>query len=1060
MPKKPLLYLLVIVLTGMFFHPAIARQNNIKFRWRNSHFSDRKLIHSANYDFQNQDGLSKLSANQQIDTLKVLAIRVQFQKDSNIGTTGDGTFDLSATSNYSINLPPHDKVYFEHQLQALSNYYKSVSRGKLVIQGDVYPADSDGAYQLPQKMEYYSPNTTDEELDRRLAELFRDAWQLADQQDNIPFENYDSFIIFHAGVGADISFDLEITPNNIPSVFLSFSDLKNALGANDPNYAGISVTSYSIRDGLILPETQNQQGYDIGLLGTMTLQFGHQIGLPNLYDTETGHTGIGVFGMMDQGSGNFSGIMPAQPCAWSKVFLGWEEPIEVNEGANLDVASSLAENSSKIYKIPINAHEYYLIENRQRHIKRSENITIGYDHNGARLNFAEDGKINIPDNVDKMGVIVDIEEYDFGLPGSGILIWHIDENVIAENYASNRVNVDMNHRGVDLVEADGAQDIGHFYNFFGITGYESGSEWDMWWDENDAFIYANDSTRFGPNKSLVGFTPSSIPNSNTLSGARSNVSITDFSEIKPIMAFTLTRAAYQNGFPQPTGTAARALAPIVGDIDGVSGMEIVVPMANGTVLAWRADGSKVIVNNDSIAIPNVKGGEQLFPLAIFANGAESSVEGPALADLDGDGAAELTVAGSSIRAYSGSDQNNDERADLLFSYDTGMNVTTAPIVMQSLIVVGTASGEIVAIDYTGNRIWQTDLGNADIIGVARIGNNDLVTITTDGEIVRLDAQGNSSWTQHIMTDANINPPVVADLDGDDEQEIVISDQAGVISIFSADGTTEVSAAQTEISGDSIGRPALGDIDQNGTIEIVFTGNGRLWAFNYQAMPVHHFPIEFDRFHPELLKNEPLLANIDTDDELEIMVAYGTNVYGFDIDGKPLDGFPLSLGGNANTTPVLSDMDDDGKLNISVTADDGYMYSWDVAYTFSTDKMAWQRSHGDWLNSAMIAITGNEPMPQASSELMPEKTVYNWPNPNEDNYTFVHYWLNTSASVKIRIYDMAGDLMDELTGTSFAQADNSVRVDLSDLQSGVYIVRVEATNANDTNVAFFKMAVVK
>jgi hypothetical protein len=63
-------------------------------------------------------------------------------------------------------------------------------------------------------------------------------------------------------------------------------------------------------------------------------------------------------------------------------------------------------------------------------------------------------------------------EWDFFLPGygmspltdgSGILIWHIDENIIAENFTENfdrnRINGNAYHKGVDLEEADGFQHL-------------------------------------------------------------------------------------------------------------------------------------------------------------------------------------------------------------------------------------------------------------------------------------------------------------------------------------------------------------------------------------------------------------------------------------------------------------------------------------------------------------------------------------------------------------------------------------------------------------------------
>jgi len=185
----------------------------------------------------------------------------------------------------------------------------------------------------------------------------------------------------------------------------------------------------------------------------MALMFGSQLGLPILFNPDTGLPGIGVFGLMDQGSGNFSGLLPAEPCAWSKVFLGWEAPIEIREGDNIPIAASRASNQNKIYKIPIDSKEYFLLENRHRDFD-NDNVAIGSDADGKRIEFTWTGE-GVPTIAHNpgIGVITQVDEYDFGLPKflfyqgellvveAGIHIWHIDERVIEANFASNRVNV-------------------------------------------------------------------------------------------------------------------------------------------------------------------------------------------------------------------------------------------------------------------------------------------------------------------------------------------------------------------------------------------------------------------------------------------------------------------------------------------------------------------------------------------------------------------------------------------------------------------------------------------
>ena len=142
--------------------------------------------------------------------LRICAIRVSFQEDQNSLTTGNGLFvlDTSNIEPFTVDPPPHNRSYFQDQIIAVKNYFNAASKGQLNITGEVFPLSQDGAYQLPREMNYYNPNTTDQENDRQLAQLLLDAVQLADLDPAIDFEQYDVITVFHAGVGKDIDVGL------------------------------------------------------------------------------------------------------------------------------------------------------------------------------------------------------------------------------------------------------------------------------------------------------------------------------------------------------------------------------------------------------------------------------------------------------------------------------------------------------------------------------------------------------------------------------------------------------------------------------------------------------------------------------------------------------------------------------------------------------------------------------------------------------------------------------------------------------------------------------------
>ena len=72
----------------------------------------------------------------------------------------------------------------------------------------------------------------------------------------------------------------------------------------------------------------------------------------------------------------------------------------------------------------------------------------------------------------EFGVISSIPNYNLGLPASGLLIWHIDEKKINNGFKDYSINSDRQLRGIDLEEADGAQDMGYVSNL--LTDPSSG----------------------------------------------------------------------------------------------------------------------------------------------------------------------------------------------------------------------------------------------------------------------------------------------------------------------------------------------------------------------------------------------------------------------------------------------------------------------------------------------------------------------------------------------------------------------------------------------------------
>ncbi|MBC8402726.1 MAG: hypothetical protein H8E14_14665 [Candidatus Marinimicrobia bacterium] len=568
------------------------------------------------------------------DDLKIAALRVSFHSDQHSGTTGNGQFLIAAEydtcGNYAIDPPPHDSLYFQAQLTALNNYYRQVSYGQFgldTINSIIYPKGSSASYQLSDSMSHYHRYGEEDIHEQRLTELLRDAVTKAYEKDTINFSVFDLIVVFHAGIGQDFSLPyIDPTPEDIPSTYIDPVMVYTHIGNE-----GIVVGDNIIEQGIILPETQNHLlyedaediflgaaepcDYQYGLTGTFALMVGFAVGLPPLWNIETGKSGIGIFGLMDQGSNNGRGLIPAPPDAWTRVLAGWEEPLTVIPGSDVILP---ARSQGNQIRVAINRDEYFLIENRTNWIHG--NVSI--DSLRWKL-YNEDKEIH-PDDArypplveilidsvdvvidDSTGVIISVPDYDLGLPASGLLIWHIDEQIIRNNQAGYAINADPDYKGVDLEEADGAQDLG-FASIFLFTDPSSGLFADMWYQGNPEY------ERLYPERSgqpLV-FGPYTYPDTRSNSGAATNISINHIGPPGDTMIFRIDNILIADNFPDTTlhiqllaDFTGDGIAEIIGGRDSLwwSPAEMV---QKTNIWPLKSNDFEVVATNYDAALPNL-----------------------------------------------------------------------------------------------------------------------------------------------------------------------------------------------------------------------------------------------------------------------------------------------------------------------------------------------------------------------------------------------------------------------------------------------------------------------
>ena len=239
---------------------------------------------------------------------------------------------------------------------AVPPYYHEVSYGKLTIQSDFF-----GWYKLPYPKAHYgknckSINDVDCSGQNQSYLIAHDVVSLAQKEVN--FSNYDYYVFIHSGPGQETSADT----NDVWSV----TYMSNV---------SVRTNTKTLTKFNIVPEIE-----DHGTVpnGVWCLEFGHNLGLPDLYNTGSGKTILGPWELMDKGSWNGKppGISPAHMTAWDKIQLGFiSGPMlataypTVPSTFTVDPTETVSTNVHAIriwLTIAPNASQYYLVEVRTK----------------------------------------------------------------------------------------------------------------------------------------------------------------------------------------------------------------------------------------------------------------------------------------------------------------------------------------------------------------------------------------------------------------------------------------------------------------------------------------------------------------------------------------------------------------------------------------------------------------------------------------------------------------------------------------------------------------------
>ena len=1087
---------------------------------------------------------------------RVAVILAEFQPDQDSLSTGNGLFgslpfyqphpdSALAEQGYVVRdttIDSRSKAYYQRHMIWMSQYFSSVSRGQFTIEEPDTLVDITPIVRLPNEMGYYGDNAF---FGLRQTEFVRDAIQAADTLSDIDFAQYDAVMIFHAGAGEESDFGPPPsysgdTPNDLFSTYMPYEALKAYVGDNDPDYPGISTSGPDssityVRNAIIVPETiiqdslYNPSAVYLDILGTMAHEYGHELGLPDLYDVDTStRPAVGNFCLMASGLFNASGRLPAHPIAWCKLFLGWEavRTVTMNTDSVELKGIEQAGEGTVLVRIPISSSEYFLLENRLR----------DPDFDGE-FRFDDADGDNWPDLLADDYQLPDgtYTEFDFALPGivtidpssgqpydnpllgSGTLIWHIDDEVIRNNfdpeYLENCVNCNALRPGVDLEEADGIQHLDQVLPTSIDPGY--GSPYDSYGGKVEGI-------KEEPN---VEFSAESNPKSDSYTGGPTRITISGFRSLSwaepeqeetyvdSIVAIDISFARSVPGWPV-TVVESDSFAfdfeadPAIfdgngicaADIDGDGEEEIAILTREGDLFGWDTDGT-----NFCCAGP--EGNREVrarFSIGQAINGT------PAMGELTGEGGMEIvtvTEGGDLFALFLRTQPLDPNWAPLSgFPVSLGERVTSSPLLLDfdsppddtiDLIVVGTdpesgGNGRVYAIQPDGSIVdgWPITV-NGPVQGTPaagdmdRDGNVNIVVATGAGYLYRVRPDGSVAWSKQVPGESFVASPTLGDIDRDGDAdrdgvaespgdlEIVLGSTSGRITVYQSNGQI-FGGGPVEVGGEIRVPISLGDIDKDGFVEMVALVDGDRKISVYRSNTsrssidrVENFPKYVSSSVAGEFFSPPLLADLDGNGQEEIVFGTASQlVYAYDLGASSTPFMRFPLGGKGINGPFIGRSSGD-TLAIFAADDRGMVYGWQLDVLKSDVAVSWAQegrdSHHSSANGDSLGqSTGGPPVPFSAETF----TIYPNPAPGRDetDQVKITYSLDEEISdMSLDIYTLSGRHYQRIVPPSpsflLPDARHVLTWDIGEVPSGVYIVRLEIVRQNGLHDHLIKKAAI-
>ena len=1038
--KKTALSILIVL--GILIIPKLSfagkirvqKQFNPQNTFQKKHPAERVFSKRRDFDFSSRN------------SGKLLVLMVDFVEDNNSQTTGNGKF-VQDIGDYPVSFaaPPHDYEFYTAQLEALKYYYLAASLGFYDIDYDLYPVQEPGAdfaaFTLPNEMAYYHPpNASVELMVSRFEEYFYDSFETADLNSDIDFGEYDNFMLIHAG--SEWQHDvLSDTPSDIPSFFINLASGKEYVSAaGDTVYCAANV-----------PETISQDD-NYGVVNSVFAhEFGHSLGFADLYNTFNNRPAVGIYDIMDNGGSGIAvtlglngedyyeidATLPALPGVWSRL-IAWEDvfrqhrilkdasELDFNNSVTLAPAEKIRTIANDIYfvKIPLSDTEYYLIENRQVDpngdggisFKGALPITPGGEDYRIVLYPTYPGE-NTPDTP--------TYEYDFFLSdwqdetgasfGGGLVVWHIDDNILfnegvtdsegnfVSNYDNNSVNIRHSHRAVKIVEADNMDDIGNPYSlYWNGTAYEPYYKYKpkfefypqynrnlfTGWDE----LYDSEGIFAGEyhNSELSS---TSLPPFQTNTANRSLFSVYDIS-------------SYAIGYGQERNMSFRFGTKLFDNLEILEGYDEINSIGSLGSL-FQFPSFPIAANNKINCFSMLLGEWENLLEEDNVVPFDSEITQPIVAGTDDDF---FVCSNKSLFTLNYNNSNN------LAEVQYNTEITSAPVYIESYNVLCVSTEDKLYLNSTAVDFPAAECAfDGENIVAASAGSLYFIAPETLETINHYDIPGFISGISPVCYVDSLNSEFNSAFIQNDLGDIYSINGGELTKIF--DLNTYTATAPSNLS--------LGKISDDGQVYLVFGAGDMIFAITISGTLAPGFPV-FAEY--KTVKPEGFPKIIEFSGEPVILI-------------EELHSGYIAVDSNAELSPLYSGFWDKPNLTDQ--------YYWDeesdkLFYLFADNSEILYSSYledieqnpiiwNGFRNSAYSLYEGAITYSASSAKKL---AAFAFPNPATKSEIRLKI-KNADENIKIKIFDVAANLLHEAKITKEPNDEQDFRWDISKISSGVY-----------------------